>query len=604
MNHAALDEARRLLASGDPVGAARACAAVLEADSRHAAAAHLMGLALRDAGNTVEGLRWLRYSLELAPDRPEFHLNLANALRHLDRPRKAVAAYERALQLAPGLNGARHNLALTLNSLGQHADAERHARTALAATPADADTWVVLGVALAGQARLTEAESAYQRALAIDPQHAIATHNLGALLVQLQRPAEAIDRLGTAARLGVGGFELAANQARAFLDSGDLDRAEAEFARAVDLRPDDIETQSALARLRYTRGDPKFARSVAVAAAANRDDENLQLLFGQLLWRAEQLEPAESLLRDLLVRKGPNPAVQNLLAGVLLDAGLLREAQAEAFAAAEADPANGDAAETLVTILLRRGHAEDAWPIILAQRAREPLSQRWIAYEATAARQSGRESHGFLFDYARLVRTYDIERPDGYASTGEYMRALSEALAAHHPFSRAPLDQTLRNGTQTTGDLVGHRDPVIGAALQAFAGPIADYCEKLGRDAGHPLSVRNSGDARIAGAWSVRLHRDGYHVNHIHPAGWLSSAFYVEVPEESHDQELRRGWLQFGEARYAAPGQQAEHAIQPVVGRLALFPSYLWHGTTPLGGDAPRTTIAFDAVPVSRAPSR
>ena len=93
-------------------------------------------------------------------------------------------------------------------------------------------------------------------------------------------------------------------------------------------------------------------------------------------------------------------------------------------------------------------------------------------------------------------------------------------------------------------------------------------------------------------------------MNHIHPAGWLSSAFYVEVPEESHDPELRRGWLQFGEARYAAPGQQAEHAIQPVVGRLALFPSYLWHGTTPLGGDAPRTTVAFDAVPVTGAPAR
>ena len=35
-------------------------------------------------------------------------------------------------------------------------------------------------------------------------------------------------------------------------------------------------------------------------------------------------------------------------------------------------------------------------------------------------------------------------------------------------------------------------------------------------------------------------------------------------------------------------------------GRLVLFPSYMWHGTTPITGDAPRLTIAFDAVPATR----
>ncbi|WP_375251270.1 putative 2OG-Fe(II) oxygenase [Sphingomonas sp.] len=30
---------------------------------------------------------------------------------------------------------------------------------------------------------------------------------------------------------------------------------------------------------------------------------------------------------------------------------------------------------------------------------------------------------------------------------------------------------------------------------------------------------------------------------------------------------------------------------------LALFPSYLWHGTEPFTGNAPRLTIAFDLLP-------
>jgi len=37
--------------------------------------------------------------------------------------------------------------------------------------------------------------------------------------------------------------------------------------------------------------------------------------------------------------------------------------------------------------------------------------------------------------------------------------------------------------------------------------------------------------------------------------------------------------------------------VQPRVGRLVLFPSYMWHGTIPFHAPQHRTTIAFDAIP-------
>ena len=37
--------------------------------------------------------------------------------------------------------------------------------------------------------------------------------------------------------------------------------------------------------------------------------------------------------------------------------------------------------------------------------------------------------------------------------------------------------------------------------------------------------------------------------------------------------------------------------MRPKPGRLALFPSYMWHGTVPFTTDESRLTIAFDAVP-------
>jgi hypothetical protein len=95
----------------------------------------------------------------------------------------------------------------------------------------------------------------------------------------------------------------------------------------------------------------------------------------------------------------------------------------------------------------------------------------------------------------------------------------------------------------------------------------------------------------------VRLRRQGFHVNHIHPEGWISSAYYASVPAEVADQDRRSGWLKFGAPRFAVPGLAPFLEVQPKPGRLVLFPSYLWHGTNPLLDDAPRLSVAFDAVP-------
>jgi hypothetical protein len=86
-------------------------------------------------------------------------------------------------------------------------------------------------------------------------------------------------------------------------------------------------------------------------------------------------------------------------------------------------------------------------------------------------------------------------------------------------------------------------------------------------------------------------------VNHIHPEGWISSAYYLAVPAEVQDPIARSGWIKFGEPRFPMPGGEPLRHVQPRAGRLVLFPSYLWHGTTPIHGDEPRMTIAFDAVP-------
>jgi len=119
-------------------------------------------------------------------------------------------------------------------------------------------------------------------------------------------------------------------------------------------------------------------------------------------------------------------------------------------------------------------------------------------------------------------------------------------------------------------------------------------------DPKHPFLRRKQDSVRIVGSWSVRLWSAGRHVNHIHPEGWMSSAFYVALPPSLGAETAG------GQSGYFQVGQPPEElgldlpprrVLRPGPGKLALFPSYFWHGTVPFEDAHPRLTIAFDMQP-------
>ena len=118
---------------------------------------------------------------------------------------------------------------------------------------------------------------------------------------------------------------------------------------------------------------------------------------------------------------------------------------------------------------------------------------------------------------------------------------------------------------------------------------------------GHPLFGRRSTGYRLSGCWTVRLTGEGgKHVDHVHPQGWISSAYYAAVPPQLASDEQRGGWLSFGQPPYPIPGMGPLGWVAPKVGKLALFPSYQWHGVKPFAGEGERISIAFDVIPVRR----
>jgi tetratricopeptide (TPR) repeat protein len=174
------------------------------------------------------------------------------------------------------------------------------------------------------------------------------------------------------------------------------------------------------------------------------------------------------------------------------------------------------------------------------------------------------------------------------------VEAIAEGLRSLHRTRSHPIGQSLRGGTQTRGPLLSRKEPEIQRLRQAIEASVADYwCALPPSDPNHPLLRHRTRNPIIRGSWSVRLTDGGFHVSHIHPHGALSSACYLAVPGGADPMD---GWLEVG----GAPANlnlelEPLRRVEPRAGNIALFPSYMFHGTRPFS-QGERLTAAFDVV--------
>ncbi len=587
-----------LLKSGRFREAEIASRALLEQRPADPIAHNLLGIALRQTERLEQAEVCFRRAVEYSGGHAEFRTNLAHILRVRRRLDAAIAEFRRALAADPSHRQARLGLARTALLAGQPALAEPEARGLIDANARDHEAWSALGSALYAMERLEESAAALRRAVAIEPGYAVAQENLAMVMGSQDRPEETLEELARCERLGRHGPALELTRARALMQLDRHEEAEAVLSRVVSTSPDDRDAQFLLAQIRHIRGDADFARGLRAAAERPGAPSATRSQYADLLRRTGRHAEAEPILRAMIAQLGQAPELMSSLATVLQEAGRYTESVAAAQAAFAAKPDDATIAENLVANLLSAGDAAAARPIVERFHELAPADQRWITYRIDIARLLGEGLFADWCDLERLVRVYQLEPPPGYRTIADFHAELAPALEARHRKSTThPLDQSLRGGTQTTRGLLTDPDPSIRLYLAQLAAPLAEYQAAIGQDASHPMLARNRAPAKPVGCWSVRLKRGGFHVNHIHPQGWISSAYYVSVPAEVEDAAAQSGWLKFAEPRYPMPGATPLRSVQPKPGRLVLFPSYLWHGTNPIQGEEPRLAIAFDCLP-------
>lgn len=454
-------------------------------------------------------------------------------------------------------------------------------------------------VALKAAGRAEEALRFDDRASRAFPNSGIAWHNLAATLGDLGRAAQAKAAAERAFALGLNAPETWLTYARAHVVLNDMTGAERAYREALRRRPGYTDAALALARLIWVQtGDPAQAIAPLRAAAAAGGDETLIVFVqGKILEASGQRDAQRALYDDVLRRRPNDVSILRAAAEASLVAGEDERATALAERAVVASPAFIPGLVQLTAVYLAQGRAQEA--LAVARRATEvaPMDQSTWGWVATAARAAGDPAYQALYDYAAFVRPYRLQPPEGWSTLDAFLSDLAEALRGIHVFKVEPADQSLRLGTQTGADLQTFDHPVIQAFFKAVQQPIAEYAAALGTGP-DPLRSRNTGRPRIDSAWSVLLKPNGYHADHFHPHGWLSSAFYVEVPTAALDTDAREGWIKFGQPPFRTlPPMPPEHYVRPEPGTLVLFPSYMWHGTVPFTTPESRMTIAFDVVP-------
>ena len=574
----------------------------------------LTAASIQQAANLVRQRQWpeaeavLSQLLASHPGEPDGLQLLGLVRENQDRLAEAEPLFRQSLALRPKQPHVQVHLGRILAQTGRHAEAIEQLQSAGRAQPDLVDAFVILAQVQFTTGDLAGAEANYRSALRLNPASQVTLLGLGVLLNQMRRPAEAEPFLRTAAentsRPAPWQAKVAASLGLSLDMQGKSAEAASAWRRAIALDPANVDAHRELNALLYRMGKAEdFLASYEEAArrlppSHTAERGALLLQKGGFLIDAERFEEARDCFAQVAGIAPNSAGPQNGLAAAYAGLGRLDDAIVAYETSLRLQPEDMGTRIRLACVLLQADDAKRALRLTEEVMPARPLDQAALAVHELALRANDDPRAQRLADYEHHIQIFDLDPPQGFSTMADFNAALNAHLDTLHTDLREHVDQTLRHGTQTAPSLLRGRNPLLIALRQRIDEAVAAYIAGMPRDESHPLTGRRGNGFAFAGSWSSRLHDCGFHANHVHPKGWISSCYYVAVPDAALDQSAKQGWIKFGEPSFAAVLRDpVRRAIQPVPGRLVLFPSYMWHGTIPFRAAAARTTIAFDAIP-------
>ncbi len=293
--------------------------------------AHLeRGSLLAVAGRFEEAEGALRAGIERGGASPRAYLTLAKVLLRQHRYADALSAADQHAEMmgnvALGFE-ARYVRGLALRRSGRLAEAERELRAAVALDPGHADALLNLGAILDETGRSAESVPWLRKAAALAPANPDARYRLGNALARSGQPAAAERELAAFERIKRGEhearrLELLLEQADASLRAGDAAKAKDLYQQAIRLDGSDARAigslgmayellgASALATAMFEKAaslDPEYGEAHLNLGLKRAESGNFEAALGSLL-RAVRIAPehleARKALGMVLTRLG------------------------------------------------------------------------------------------------------------------------------------------------------------------------------------------------------------------------------------------------------------------------------------------------------------
>jgi hypothetical protein len=191
-----------------------------------------------------------------------------------------------------------------------------------------------------------------------------------------------------------------------------------------------------------------------------------------------------------------------------------------------------------------------------------------------------------------------IDRPEGWDSLAAFNAALTEELLAH------PAIRYERHGTASVESwridtLAAGDGPLARLLVERIVATAQRHADSLAGTE-HPWTAAAPRQA-VMRSWCVITEGSGYERWHMHPFGWMSGVYYVDVPDAVSAGTDRDGCLMLGLSDRVLSAETAaavgHHLVRPRPGLLALFPSHSYHRTFPHRAAGKRICVAFDIGP-------
>ena len=559
-------------------------------------ALELLGIAFASIAKFSEAVSVLKELIDIDSNRPIIWNNLGLYQSQLGQHENSINSFEHALRLDPEFREAQKNLVTLSLDQSKFDKAKAFFDNAGESLKSDKKLLSLKAKYFRLVEEYEQSINIYQDLLELNPQSVAAKHNLALTLRLSGQPIDALKHYRELERSGVTQFQLFHNIGNALSDIGRFKEAITYFNRALSLNPTYADSHKNLNALLWEANDTeRFLDSYKTAIKQYPDDYGLFISYLSTLINAKEYQAVLDAINTSKLSSDNQGQEYYVLAGRAYK-GLEKISEAIAVQKKILDFDNLELNSYLefASTLLEHGDLNQAELIVEKVLAAHPQNQHAWALQGLVWEYTSDNRARQLNDYENLVYEYAIEAPAEFNSIEEFCAQLTLYLDSLHTAARQPLEQTVVGGTQTRGNLFDNQNPLIQALKGQVSDCINDYISKTKKLGLHTLEKR-ADEFKFSGSWSVKLHDQGFHTSHVHPMGWISSVFYVDLPSIVDDVTKQEGWFKLGEPDIEISNlKTTTKLIKPKVGKLILFPSYMWHKTLPFSSNQARTTVAFD----------